>query len=217
MEVIKSSIKDNEIIKWEKYRVINYLKKFIISFIIAISLICVFMTLLGLFFWYVPSWGGTFYLFWTDIVVHPLIIYIMILSIFISVAIFAIAYTIKLFKRRLRRLELKLSDLRLYQQIHLLTNERWIQKDYRSLVYFSEKNLPVEHVSNLKDLVYIDFKNIKKATVSRIRSNYNLAFHFKPIFGLNQSPTFNVKFKLNDYFELKNILNQIIPLEVLKE
>ncbi|MFX0007221.1 MAG: hypothetical protein ACFFA7_13355 [Promethearchaeota archaeon] len=217
MEVIKSNIKDNEIIKWEKCRVINYRKKFIDSFIIAISLISVFMTLLGLFFWYVPSWGGTFYLFWTDIIVHPLIIYIIILSIFIAGAIFAIAYAIKLFRRGLRRLELKLSDLRSYQQIHLLTNERWIQKDYRSLIYFSEKNLPVEYISTLKDLICIDFKNIKKATVSRIRSNYNLAFHFKPIFGLTQSPSFNVKFKFDDYLELKNILNQIIPLEILKE
>lgn len=216
MEIIKNSIKDNEIIKWEKTQVINYRKKIFTSFTISISLISVLMTLIGLFFWYVPSWGGTYYLLWTDIVVHPLIIYLIILSIFLSIPIFAIIYAIILFKRELRRLDLKLADLSSYHQIHILTNERWIQKDYRSLVNFGENNLSTEAISQTKDIVFINLKNIEKATVSKIRSIYNVSFHFKPIFSLNQYPTFNVKFKFNEYQEIKSVLNQIMPLEILK-
>jgi hypothetical protein len=217
VEIIKSNIRDNEILKWEKFSVIDYRKKIMISFVIAISLISVLMILIGLFFWYVPSWDVTFFLFWTDIVVPPINIYIMIVSIFVSLAIFAIAYAIKWFKRGLRRLALKLSDLRLYQQIHILTNERWIQKDYRSLVNLKDDTLPIENFSEILDLVFIDLKNITKATVSRFRSNYILSFQFKPIFGLDQNLTFDVRLKLDHYLELKNILNQIIPLEILKE
>ncbi|MFW9972172.1 MAG: hypothetical protein ACFFDF_18440 [Candidatus Odinarchaeota archaeon] len=175
------------------------------------------MTLVGLFFWYAPSWSSTFYLFWTDIEVHPLIIYLIILSIFISGAIAAVAYAIKLFRRGLRRLGLRLVDLQSYHQIYVLTNERWIQKDFRSLVYSIENKFPTEAVTRTNDMVFIHLNNIEKATVTRIRSNYNLSFHFKPIFSLSQYPTFSVKFKLNDYQELKGLLANRIPLEILKE
>jgi len=217
MEIIKNSINNNEIIKWEKFQVINYRKKLIQTFIISVFLVGGLMTLIGLFFWYVPSWGGTFYIPGTEIVIHPLIIYISILSIFISMGIFAITFAIYLFKRGLRRLELKLSDLRSYPQIHVLTNKRWIQKDYRSLVYFGDIKSPHEAISRTKDFVFIYLNNIEKATVSRIRSTYNISFHFKKIFSLNQYPTFSVKFKLNDFQELKSLLAQILPLEILKE
>ncbi|MFX0038810.1 MAG: hypothetical protein ACFFAB_05690 [Candidatus Heimdallarchaeota archaeon] len=175
------------------------------------------MTLVGLFFWYVPSWGGTFYLLWTNIEVHPLSIYCIILSIFITGAVVAIAYAIRLFKRSLRRLGLKFADLQSYDQIHIITNERWIQKDFKSLLYSGENKFPHGAISQTKDMVFIELKNIKKVTVTKIRSNYNIAFHFKPIFGLNQTPTFNVKFKFNDYKELKNVLIEIITLEILKD
>ncbi|MFX1380765.1 MAG: hypothetical protein ACFFA4_16910 [Promethearchaeota archaeon] len=217
MEIIKKNIKDNETIKWEKYRIINYRNKIFKSFFISVFLIGVLMTLLGLFFWYVPSWGGTFYLLWTDIVVHPLVIYLIILSIFISGAIAAIAYAIKLFKRGLRRVDLKLADLHSYHQIHILTNKQWIQKDYRSLIYFGANKLPNEAISITKDITCININNIERAIVSKIRSNYNISFHFKRIFDLNQNLTFNVKFKFEDYQELKNVLKEIIKLEILKK
>ncbi|MFX1391446.1 MAG: hypothetical protein ACFE9Z_15385 [Promethearchaeota archaeon] len=217
MESIKNNLRDNEIIKWEKSKIINYRKRIVRSFVISFSLITLFMTLIGLFFWYAPSWGGTFYFLWTDIVVHPLIIYILILSIFVSVAIFAVIYAIKLFKRGLNRLGLKLADLNEYQQVHMLTNERWIQKDYRSLVYSGNNRFPDGAVTQINDFVYIYLNNIEKATISRIRSNYNISFHFKRIFGLDQNRTFDVKFKLNEYQELKSLLTQIFPLEILKE
>ncbi|MFX0144470.1 MAG: hypothetical protein ACFE9C_10365 [Candidatus Hodarchaeota archaeon] len=175
------------------------------------------MTLVGLFFWYVPSWGGAFYLLWTNHEVHPLIIYSIILSIFITGAVLAVAYAIRLFKRGLRRLDLKFADLQSYHQIHILTNERWIQKDFRSLLYSGENKLPNGTISQAKDMVFIKLNNIEKVTVTKIRSNYNIAFHFKRIFGLSQSPTFNVKFKYDDYKELKNVLIEIVPLEILKD
>jgi len=206
MDIIKNNIKESEIIKWKNSRVINYRKAILKSFIIAVSLISLIMTIVGLFFWFVPSWGGTFYFLWTDVVVHPLIIYLLILSIFILMAIFAIVYGIKLFKRGLRRLGLKLADLSSYQQFHILTNERWIQKDYRSLISFEENSLPSEIISQTKDIVYFDINRIEKVTVSRIRSNYNISFYFKPIFKSDKSPTFLVKLKLNDYQEIKSFL-----------
>ena len=110
-----------------------------------------------------------------------------------------------------------MTDLRSYNQIHVLTNKRWIQKDFRSLVDFGDTKSPHEAISRTKDFVFIYLNNIQKATVSRIRSTYNISFHFKPIFSLNQYPTFNVKFKLNDYQELKKLLSDTINLEILKE
>ena len=217
MEIIRNNIQNNEIIKWEKYQVINYRIKIIASFILAIVSISGLLTLLSLFFRYVPSWEGTFYLLWTNIEIHPVIIYLLILSIFCSMAAVVIIYAIRLVIREIRRVNLKLSDLRSYHQIQILTNIRWIQKDFRSLLYFEENKIPPELISRIKDIVFIPLNNIEKATVRKIRSNYNIIFHFKNDLNLVQYPTFSAKFKFKDYKEIKSILNQIIPLEILED
>jgi hypothetical protein len=217
MEIIKKSIENNELVKWEKSSVIDYRIKIIKSFTLIIISVSGLMALLGLFFWYIPRWEGTFYLLWTNIEVHPLIIYLTIFSIFYSMAIFIITYAIREVIQKLRRLDIKLLELRAYNQIHLLTDKRWIQKDFRSLLDFEGSNIPLDVITRKKDIVFISLNNIQKVTVKKIRSNYNINFHFKNDSSLIQYPSFTVKFKFNDYQELKRILSQIIPLEIVRD
>jgi len=187
------------------------------SLILGIVLVSGFMTLVGLFFWHVPSWGGTFYLLWTHLEISPIFIYTLIMSIFSSVALFAIVIAVILVKHGLKRMDLKFSDLKTYHEIHILTEKRWIQKDFRSLLYYERNKVPAEIISPSGDIVLIKLTDIEKATVSKIRTNYNIAFHFKRSLNQIQYPAFLVKFKLKDYMIIKKLLSQIIPIQILKE
>ena len=187
------------------------------SLILGVILIGGFITLLGLFFWFVPSWGSTFYFLWTNIVIPPLVIYSAIMSIFSSVAIIASAYAVILVKRGLRRMNLKLSDLKTYHQIHILTNMRWIQKDFRSLSYFDQNSIPTEIFAPMNDVVFFNLSNIEKVTVRKIRTNYNLSFQFKNLLNEIEYPSFTVKFKYDDYQVVKKLIMDLIPIEIIKE
>ena len=213
---MKNSIQDNEIVKWEKSQIIDYRIKILESLILGIILIGGFMILVGLFFWYVPSWGGTSYFLWTDIEISPLFIYITIMSIFSSGAIIAVAYAGIFIKRSLRRMNLKLSDLKSYHQIHILTNIRWMQKDFRSLLHFNQNEIPTEIIAPTNDIVFINLSDIEKATVSKMRTNYNIAFQFKNTLNGIQYPSFTVKFKYNDYQVVKKLLLDLIPIEIIR-
>lgn len=187
------------------------------SLILGIILIGGFMTLVGLFFWYVPSWGGTSYFLWTDIVIPPLVTYIIIMSIFSSGAIIASAYAVILVKRGLRNMNLKLSDLKSYHQIHILTNIRWIQKDFRSLLYFDRDKIPPEIIAPTNDIVFINLSDIEKARVRKSRTYHNIAFQFKNTLNEIQYPSFTVKFKYDDYQVVKKLISDLIPIEIIKE
>jgi len=192
MEIIKNSINYDEIVKWESFRIVNYRKEFIRSLIITTFLIGLLMTLIGLFFWHVPNWEGTFYLAYTNIEIPPLINYFIIISIFYSFIAIVLGYTFVLIIRGFRKVHLKLSDLRSYDLIHVLTNKRWIQKDLSSLINFPENNLPSDIFSRINDMSFINLDCIEKVSIDklRFRSGYIFNFHFKNTSDSIQYPTF---------------------------
>jgi hypothetical protein len=176
--------------------------------------------LIGLFFWYVPSWQGEFYLWYTDIQIHPLIIYVLILSIFIFITVFALSYGIHLYIIGLHRLELSLNDLKSYKLIHILTNKRWIQKDFTLLLHLYEESssdLPFPHKN---DTIFIDLSFIDKVTVKRISSDIKLQFYFKGKDEGNKISVFRIKLKSMDSRGLKKLKKHLadsVNLEMLKK
>ena len=217
MEIIKNNIGNDEIVKWESFRTVNYHKEFIRSLIITTFLIGLLMTLIGLFFWHVPNWEGTFYWAYTDNEIPPLIAYFIIISIFYSSIAIVLGYTFVLIIRGFRKVHLKLSDLRSYDLIHVLTNKRWIQKDLSSLVNFPENTLPSEVFSRINDTCFINLESIEKVSIVKIRfrSGYIFIFHFKNTSASIQYPTFTVRFKSGNYQELKTLMMDEFPVEFL--
>lgn len=213
MENLKKNIQDDEIIKWENSQDINYRKKILKSLILGITLVSGLLTLIGLFFWYVPSWEGSFYFLWTDVEIPPPIIYIAIMSIFSAVALIAIAYAAILIKRGLRGMNLQLTDLKQYDQIHVLTNIRWLQKDFRSLLFFDQSKVPSELLAISNDIAFIKLRDIEKATISKVSRFYKIAFEFKCDINGIKYPPFIVKFKLDEYRAVKRLLSDLIPIE----
>ena len=220
MEVIKNNFHNDEIIRWERTRVINFRKKYVRSLILAILLLSFLNFLIGLFFWYAPSWQGEFYLWYTDIQIHPLIIYVLILSIFIFVTIFALSYGIHLYVKGLHRLDLRLKDLKSYELIHLLTNKRWIQKDFTFLLHVYEETASEPPFPRINDVFFLDLSLIDKVTVKRVRSAYKLEFHLKNKDESNKCPLFRIKLNLMESEELeklKKLLSNSVSVEAIKD
>ena len=92
-----------------------------------------------------------------------------------------------------------------------------MQKDFRSLLYFDENKIPTEIIAPTNDIVFINLSDIEKATVSKMRRNYNIAFQFKNPLNEIQYPFFIVKFKRDDYQIVKKLLLDLFPIEIIKE
>ncbi|MCJ7647645.1 MAG: hypothetical protein MUP85_03430 [Candidatus Lokiarchaeota archaeon] len=217
MEIIKNSINNDEFVKWESFQIVNYRREFIRSLIITTFLIGLLMTLIGLFFWHVPSWEGTFYFAYTNIEIPPLIIYFIIISIFYSFIAIVLVYTFVLITRGFRKVHLKLSDIRSYSLIHVLTNKRWIQKDLKSVVNFNENSLPSDVFSRINDMAFISLDCIEKVSINklRFRFGYIFIFHFKNTSDSVQYPIFTVRFKSGNYQELIPLMVDEFPVEFL--
>ena len=125
MERIKHFLQEDEYILWKKCQVKNYL----IRIPLVIFLLGIIISSIALFFWYIPNWEGTSYILYTNIEVNPIISYLIILSVFYTAIIIALGVFIRDFKKGTKKLDLKLIDLKSYNEIYILTNKRWIQKE----------------------------------------------------------------------------------------
>lgn len=218
IELIKNNLQDDEAIKWYQIRVLNYHRRFCLTQMLIILILSGLMCLIGLFFWYVPSWTGTFYFWYTDIIIPPIFIYLTILSIFIAIAVIAFIYSVILFKKDLKESELNFSDLNPYELIYCITNKHWIQKDFNSLSYFNGKNLPDTAFSQERDIIYINLQLVDKITIKKGLISYHLTFYFeRNDYDLNENFTLQVKLTLKDYEGLKRSLSQATSIEILKD
>jgi hypothetical protein len=218
IESIRDNLQDDETIKWYEIRVLNYRRRFYLTQIFIFFILSGFICLIGLFFWYVPSWTGTFYFWNTDIIIPPIFIYLSILSIFIAIAIIAFIYSVILFKKDLKESELNFSDLNPYELIYCITNKHWIQKDFNSLSYFNETNLPDTAFLKNRDIIYIKLQLVDRITIKKGLIAYLLTFYFeRNDYDLNENFTFQVKLKVKDYEGLIRSLSQATSIEILKD
>ena len=209
MEIIKNSMLPDEKVLWEFYEVKHYYRKTIILFL------CLIMMLLGvgLFFWYVPEWKGTFYLFYTGIEVHPIVIYLMIISIFYPFIIGGIIYFIILVKRMLRLFKIKLIDLNRYKKCFILTNKRLIQKDlYLDSNFFditkpsAIKNYP-NVIERKNDIVFMFLEPVIRFSIEKCPIHHKVLFFYDLP---NSSYYFAIKNKGSNIQEFIDHINKLI-------
>jgi len=217
IEVINNNLQDDETVKWYEVRVLNYRRRFFIAQILTFLTLGGLLSAIGLFFWYVPSWTGNFYVWSTDIKVPPIFIYLTILSIFITITVIAFIYSIVLFKKNLKTSGLKFSSLNHYELIYCITNKRWIQKDFNSLIHFSEDNLLDKTILQEKDIIFISLRLVDKVTIKKGRLFYHLTFSFERTEELGENATYQIKLKVKDYDGLKSALSQSTSIEILND
>jgi len=172
MERITNFLQDDENILWKKCQVKNYL----IRIPLVISLLGIIITSIALFFWYIPSWEGISYIFYTNIEINPIISYLIILSIFYTAIIIALGVFLREFKKGTKKLDLKLIDLKNYNEIYILTNKRWIQKELNYSFLIDDSKFSPDILYRIKDMMFIDLNNFKIASIQKRRSQYTIFF-----------------------------------------
>ncbi len=210
MERIKQFLQDDEYILWKKCQVKNYL----IRIPLVISLLGILITSIALFFWYIPGWEGTFYIFNTNIEVNPIIIYLSILSIFYTGIIIVLGDFFREFKKYNKKLDLKLIDLKNYNEIYILTNKRWIQKELKYSFLIDDSKFSPDILYRIKDVMFIDLNNFKIASIQKRRSQYTIFFCINN----PNNKDFNQKIFLNlnikEHNDLIIHLSKLIPTNI---
>jgi hypothetical protein len=208
MERIKHFLQDDEYILWKKCQVKNYL----IRIPLVISLLGILITGIALFFWYIPGWEGTFYIF--NIEVNPIIIYLSILSIFYTGIIIVLGDFFREFKKGTKKLDLKLIDLKNYDEIYVLTNKRWIQKELKYSFLIDDSKFSPDILYRIKDVMFIDLNNFKIASIQKRRSQYTIFFCINN----PNNKDFNQKIFLNlnikEHNDLIIHLSKLIPTNI---
>lgn len=210
MERIKHFLQDDEYILWKKCQVKNYL----IRIPLVISLLGIIIISIALFFWYIPNWEGTFYLFYTNIEVNPIIFYLSIVSIFYTIIIIVLGIFLREFKKGTKKLDLKLIDLKNYNEIYILTNKRWIQKELNYSFLIDDSKFSPDILNRIKDMMFIDLNYFKIASIQKRRSQNIILYCIND--PNNEDFIQKILLKVNDkeYNDLIIHLRKLIPKNI---
>jgi hypothetical protein len=210
MERIKHFLQEDECILWKKCQVKNYL----IRIPLVIFLLGIIITSIALFFWYIPNWEGTFYIFYTNIEINPIISYLIVLSIFYTGITIALGVFIRDFKKGTKKLDLKLIDLKNYNEIFVLTNKRWIQKELNYSYLIDDSKFSPDILCRIKDMTFIDLNNLKIASLQKRRSQYTIFFCINEPSNEDFNQKFLLEVNIKEYNELIIHLNKLIPMNI---
>ena len=210
MEQIKHFLQEDEYILWKKCQVRNYL----IRFPLVISLLGIIITSIALFFWYIPNWEGISYIFYTNIEVNPIISYLIILTIFYTAIIIVLGDFLREFKKSTKKLDLKLIDLKNYNEIYILTNKRWIQKELTYSFLIDDSKFSPDILYRIKDMMFIDLNNFKIESIQKRRSHYTIFFCINEPSNEDFNQKISLKVNIKEYNDLINHLNKLIPRNI---
>ncbi len=154
-EEIKSTLNSDEKIFWKKQHYTNELKE--LRFTLNILIFTVGISIFSLLFYFLTS----------------TIKFDVLLSLFISLTILLISgFPLYLFfriyseyKKIIKRLELKLINLRRYEEFFILTNKRWIQKSFY-LAKIDDFNYESDLMVKRKDMAFANLDNIEVIYIS---------------------------------------------------
>lgn len=165
IEEIKTILSSEEKILWKKQNYTNELKGLRFTFIILT--LTVGVSIFSILFYFLTS----------------KVYFNILLSFFISLTILLISgFPLYLFfrifseyKEIIKRLELKLSDLKRYEEFFMLTNKKWIQKSF-NLVKVDDFNFESDLLLKQKDLAFVSLDSIEVIyiTTQKKRKIYNV-------------------------------------------
>lgn len=179
-----------------------------------IFLLGIIISSIALFFWYIPNWEGTSYILYTNIEVNPIISYLIILSIFYSVIIIVLGDFFREFKKISKKLDLKLIDLKNYNEIYILTNKRWIQKELNYSYLIDDSKFSPDILCRIKDMTFIDLNNFKIASLQKRRSQYIIFYCINEPNNEDFNQKIFLKVNIKEYNDLIIHLSKLIPMNI---
>ena len=188
---IKELLKKGEVIKWYRRKQVNLL-----IFLRNTVLFIVISFLVGIVFF---------------VIIDPSMLALMIIT-FIIIDIILISKALR--KSRKMRLNLTHSELKDYNEIVMITNMRYIFKNYYYLNHQISNLFDDGVVTQINDIVLLDLKFVDYTIINNI---FKKIYIWVGYFG--GAPDFEIYFfhdKENDINSVFNILKDLIPLELIE-
>ncbi len=203
MEQIQQFLDEDEEILWKREIIRNlsverkYFTIFIISFLVAFSTIFTYFL----------------YVFYLTFSVIFILLFISV-SLLILPNIMIMIKILKKYKNSkkqvIEKYQLSLEELRNYHFLWVLTNKKWIQKDFTS--DDKVKMDPAGIMQQKGDILQIDLKSIR---IIEIKRNFReISFYISDDYYLAKSPNLSVEIhSKQDFKNLEQVIRDLIPIE----
>ncbi|MFX1350135.1 MAG: hypothetical protein ACFE92_15820 [Promethearchaeota archaeon] len=202
---IESNLTSEEIILWKKQNYINELKQ--LKFTLNILILSLAVSIFSILFYFLNS------KFSLDVFLGVFILLTILLISGFPLYLFLNIYNE--YKRITQRLELKLSNLRSYEEFFILTNKRWIQKSFH-LAKIDEIRNEKNQIIKKKDIAFVNLDSIKVIYISPQKEGKVYHINFFKLWDKNlEESIFHVFLEENDYKKMIEILRKIV--EIIKE
>jgi len=203
MEVIKKKfISHNEEILWEYSEEKNLLKDIIVHLIIGIFLLIFFIAII-IFISQTLEWLSWYI--------------VLLISIFpILLFVRTIITGVKNYKDMLNKLQLSRKELRNYERVYMLTNKRWIQKDYDLSSNIDISKYKKGVLERNKDIIFVNLENIKVIYTVEDKE-YMIAFYIDYDEENFEDSYLGVWLSLEEFQKVMKILKDVIPIKKGKQ
>lgn len=201
-EEIKSTLNSEEKILWKKQNYTNELKE--LRFTLNILIFTVGISIFSLLFYFLTS----------TINIDVMLSFVISLTIFL-ISGFPLYLFFKIYseyKKIIKRLELKLSNLRRYEEFFILTNKRWIQKSFY-LAKIDNFNYKSDLMVKQKDLAFVNLDNIEVIYVSPQKKGKRYRVNFFRIWDkTSEDSVLQVLLEENYYQKLMETLRELFQI-----
>lgn len=199
---IKTNLNSEEKILWKKRNYTNELKE--LRFTLNILILTIGISIFSVLFYIFTSTIN--FDIWLSVLILFTILLISGFPLFFFFRIYSEYRTI------IKRLELKLNNLRKYEEFFILTNKRWVQKSFYLAKVDNFKN-EIYQIVKKNDMAFADLNNIEVIYVSPLKKGKIYHVNFFKIWDKDlEESVLQVFLEENDYQRLMETLRELFHM-----
>jgi len=202
---IESNLNSEENILWKKRNYTNELKE--LRFTLNILILTIGVSIFSVLFY-----------FFTTTINFDIVLSVLILFTILLISGFPLYFFFRIYSEYrtiIKRLELKLSNLRRYEEFFILTNNRWIQKSFY-LAKIDDSQYTRHQITKKIDLAFVDLENIEVIYISPQKNDKIYLVNFFRLWDKNlEESVLHVFLEEKDYQRLMETLRELF--HIIKE
>ncbi len=199
---IESNLNSEETILWKKQNYTNELKE--LRFTLNILILTIGVSIFSVLFY-----------FFTTTINFDILLSVVILFTILLISGFPLYFFFRIYSEYrtiIKRLELKLSNLRRYEEFFILTNNRWIQKSFY-LAKINDSEYKRDQITKQNDLAFVDLESIEVIYVSPQKNDKIFHVNFFRLWDKNlEESVLHVFLEEKDYQRLMETLRTIFQI-----
>jgi len=202
---IESNLNSEEKILWKKRSYTNELKE--LRFTLNILILTIGVSIFSVLFY-----------FFTTTINFDIVLSVLILFTILLISGFPLYFFFRIYSEYrtiIKRLELKLSNLRRYEEFFILTNNRWIQKSFY-LAKIDDSEYMRDQITKKNDLAFVDLENIEVIYISPQKNDKIYLVNFFRLWDKNlEESVLHVFLEEKDYQRLMETIRELF--HIIKE